>query len=707
MQLLVFNAAEQLQTVLSTDNPNSCPFSEPVHFEKLATGAETIENNFTFEVPGDHSVAQYLKEGALVAFLDLDANWQLFEVKDVTDQDTTDGQLNKIIYCEHALYELIDDIIEDKRPTNTSALLALTDALSASRWVVGTVDNLGTNSTRFYYDSALASIQNVAAVWKGELRFRVTIAGNQISGRYVDLLARRGTDTGKQFIFGKDITSVERQVDFRNVVTALYGRGKGEQVDTGGYGRRIDFANVVWTTPTNPANKPAGQKWIEDTAAKAQYGLAGGIRNRCDVFVDEEETDSAKLLQKTWDELQRRKVPLITYTVDAVDLEPLSGLVHEAVRLGDGTACIDERFSPVLQVSARVVAISRHLLDLGKSKFTLGNYRPDTGTTDAKQAYYNRQISDKVGVWDNATAFKPSVLDATIFELQNELRMVNCYVQLKPGEGIFIYDNPDPSLATQALKLGGGIFAIANTKTNGQWNWRTFGTGAGFVADLLISGAINTGSVTINGPTTNMYWDSTGIYLKDPAHPTYILKITKEGISFSTDNGVTYALNITASGINCAALTTGVIDALRIIQSGGIVPAFYPNINVPTINHRVANVYFNNATNGVSATVPLTTPGGMYTWRPKQTGRDITVGTNQNYADEVPSIIVTPSARKIVAAPYQIHFQDGSTGAWSWQTPNYTGTGYIDSITVGGYTYDNTLYTDNCYFFITVMGSVF
>ncbi len=702
MQILVFNAAEQLQTVLSTDNPISCPFSEPVHFEKLATGAEAIENNFTLEIPGDHSDAQYLKEGALVAFLDLDANWQLFEVKDVTDQDTTDGQLNKIIYCEHALYELIDDIIEDKRPTNTSALLALTDALRASRWVVGTVNDLGTNSTRFYYDSALASVQNVAAVWKGELRFRVTIAGNQITGRYVDLLARRGTDTGKQFIFGKDITSVERQVDFRNVVTALYGRGKGDQVDTGGYGRRIDFSTVVWTTPTNPANKPAGQKWIEDTAAKAQYGLAGGTRNRFDVFVDEEETDSAKLLQKTWDELQRRKVPLITYTVDAVDLEPLSGLVHEAVRLGDGTACIDERFSPILQVSARVVAISRHLLDLGKSKFTLGNYRPDTGTTDAKQAYYNRQISDKIGVWDNATAFKPSVLDATIFELQNELRMVSGYVQMKPGEGVFIYDNPDPALATQALKLGGGIFAIANTKTSGQWNWRTFGTGAGFVADLLISGAINTGSVTINGPTSNMYWDSTGIYLKDPANPGRIMKITKDGIYLSTNNGVSYALSMNAAGIDCASLTTGTIDALRIVQAGGIIPRYYPNYDMPTINHWVANINFANTSYGESVTIPLWAMSGLYRWDP--TG--ITNGASPSYSGNIPSIQVSTSYRLIHGACYQIHWQDQGTGMWSWQPPNYTGNGYIDSITVGGYTIDGSLQTGNIFFFVTIMGGV-
>ncbi len=280
--------------------------------------------------------------------------------------------------------------------------------------------------------------------------------------------------------------------------------------------------------------------------------------------------------------------------------------------------------------------------------------------------------------------------------------MVNGYVQMKPGEGIFIYDNPDPALATQALRLGDGIFAIANTKTNGQWNWKTLGIGAGFVADLLISGAINTGSVTINGTTSNMYWDSTGIFIKDSSNPGRIMKITKDGIWLSEDNGTTYDLSMDATGINCNTLTSGTINATLITQSGGVIPSFYPNYDMPTINHWVANVPFNNSGDGVSVTIPLWSSGGSYTWDASA----ISNSASPSYSAKVPSIQVDTSYRIVNGACYQVHFQKND-GTWSWQPPNYSGlVGYIDSITVGGYTIDGSLITGNIFFFVSVLGGV-
>jgi hypothetical protein len=53
--------------------------------------------------------------------------------------------------------------------------------------------------------------------------------------------------------------------------------------------------------------------------------------------------------------------------------------------------------------------------------------------------------------------------------------------------------------ATEAMLLGGGRFAIANQKDGqGGWNWRTFGSGAGFVADAFIGGLLKGGKVHFN-----------------------------------------------------------------------------------------------------------------------------------------------------------------------------------------------------------------
>jgi len=186
--LYIFNLAEELQAVLKNDGA-ACPYYDAVHSEKL-----TGENTFAFTVPADHSDAQHVTEGYLVAFEDLDLAWQMFEIKRVTDLHG-DG-LTRTAYCEHALYELLDDMIEDVRPTTCSATFALTQALTGTRWEVGTVASLGTNSTNYYYESALAAVQKVATVWAGELQFRVVVTGGVIAHRYIDVLVRRGADTG-------------------------------------------------------------------------------------------------------------------------------------------------------------------------------------------------------------------------------------------------------------------------------------------------------------------------------------------------------------------------------------------------------------------------------------------------------------------------------------------------------------------------------
>lgn len=57
---------------------------------------------------------------------------------------------------------------------------------------------------------------------------------------------------------------------------------------------------------------------------------------------------------------------------------------------------------------------------------------------------------------------------------------------------------------TSAMQLCGEGFMIANSKTDdGKWDWRTFGTGEGFTADLIVTGflsadRIQAGSITAN-----------------------------------------------------------------------------------------------------------------------------------------------------------------------------------------------------------------
>lgn len=537
MMLYIFSIDEQLQAVLKNDGA-ACPYYEAYHTEELN---ENFQNVFTFTVPADHADAQYVTEGNLVAFKDLDQDWQLFEIKRVTDLHG-DG-LTRTAYCEHALYELLDDFIEDVRPTDCSAIFALTQALTGTRWSVGTVADLGLNSTNYYYHSALGAVQKVASVWGGELKFRVVVTGGVISARYVDLLIRRGADTGKQFEYGRHTQEIEREVDLTTVITAAYGRGKGVEVGDG-YGRRLDFGAIVWTTPTNPADKPLNQEWVGDPDALAQWGRAGGTRHRFGTFEDSEETDPAVLLQKTWDYLQANKTPRATYRMTVMDMERLSGYSHEKVRLGDTTRGIDRIVKPALLVSVRVIGLTRNILQPEDTKITLGNFAPSLADDALTQRQINKVVS---GAFSPTTgALATAWLDGIVNLLQNQLQATTTKFYTD-ANGAFIWEAIDGS---GAMKIVGGVFALANAKIidTQEWDWQTFGDGNGFTASMLNAGQIRTSLIQIFG-NTEFYWDGDNLYIINPANLNEQIRLSKEGIKFTKDGGTTWNVAIGFDGI--------------------------------------------------------------------------------------------------------------------------------------------------------------
>lgn len=80
------------------------------------------------------------------------------------------------------------------------------------------------------------------------------------------------------------------------------------------------------------------------------------------------------------------------------------------------------------------------------------------------------------------------------------------YTYYKPGEGVITYDKPEDQNPTMAIQIKGAGFRIANTKkSNGDWDWRTFGTAAGFTADEINAGTIKGGSSHWNLETGDLF----------------------------------------------------------------------------------------------------------------------------------------------------------------------------------------------------------
>jgi len=480
---------DQNEKIICTLGNETRPLLEDLDIEKL-----NQDHTFTFKVPGDIEFADEVKEGNFVLLKDLDGHWQQYEVIEVEEEH--DAAFEIEAYCEHIYTELNDEIIRDKRPYNTTAELALMSILDGTRWQAGTVDSLGINSMNAYEVSVSEALSTLLSTWGGEVRFRVVVTGNQVTGRYVDVISRRGAITGKRIEYGKDIEQISRTVDMRNVKTALIGKGKGEEMETGGFGRRITFADIN-----------DGKDYIEDLDALARWGRLnpnGTRRHRWGIFEDSMEEDKALLKSKTEAALSRVTDPLISYEVDFIDLE-MFGLDHERVRLGDTLIIIDREFKPELKLQARVIELRRSRTKKERGKIRLGNFLPAI-TDDKRISRIESIVNRNQGIWERGQEFDGPVptswLDGQIDVLLNQLIASGEYdnAEVIEGQGFLLENTKTGSPSYGALYLGPGIFAIASERdpVTDDWDWRTFGTGKGFTADLMNAGILKGGKVHLN-----------------------------------------------------------------------------------------------------------------------------------------------------------------------------------------------------------------
>lgn len=303
------------------------------------------------------------------------SGYLLFKI--VTEQVQSD----RVQYtCIEAAYDELKSYhyIKDDRPQNRSAADMLQMALDGTRWSVGTAYDAGTGSTNFYYISSLEAIQKISDLFKLEVVFSISLDPNshQIVRRLVNLYAQQGERTGKRFEYGSNLLSVEREESSENLITALIGRGKGEEKyhtadgkpteedqTPDGYGRRINFADVVWSTDNgNPVNKPAGQEYVEDPDATAAYGFDDG-KPRIGIEIFEDITDPGELLQATWSALQTLKRPKVSFKANTLDVGDLG--------LGDTVAII--RHDIKIEYFTRVYKVEHNLLNEKQNTIELGD----------------------------------------------------------------------------------------------------------------------------------------------------------------------------------------------------------------------------------------------------------------------------------------------------------------------------------------------
>ena len=429
-----------------------------------------------FELPIEAIDKEIIEEMRFFGFFVRGTQFGMFKSYEVT---TTDNYVVKGLDRAESDLRTVR-IIKDKRLQSVTADQALNVALGGTGYQLGEREGLTkVNKTNFYYISPREALVKIIEAFNCEFRVRYEFVENKIINRYIDLYHRQGSYSGVQFEYGNNALEVTMEEDSDNVVTALIGRGKGEESTdsegnaTGGYGRRIEFTDIVWTKASGkPIDKPAGQNYIvlnDDIENKGLY-QNGELKHRWGVFVDEEIEDKEVLLQATYQELLRLNNPIRKYKASILDL-------RDDIWLGDRVAIVKD--SAKLSFEARIFSITIDKLNFDQSEVELGDYetlksQSQSSSLNAikeavrelseEQEAYNRKVQELIDNKNAEIAEKMRVMrldmDNGIEDAKNKAEKVKQEVAAKVDETVKVASQKAKNEITQEFNAQYGDITV-------------------------------------------------------------------------------------------------------------------------------------------------------------------------------------------------------------------------------------------------------
>lgn len=405
--------------------------------------------------------------------------YKITKIKSKEKQVTLDGI--------HIFFdELQGRIIKDRRPKNATAQTLADMALEGTGWRAS-AEVSGARSLNFYYTPAAKAFESIIKAFNCDYRPEITLSGGQITEKIIYVKESISKDYGKWYEYGDALLDVVEEQDRKSVFTAIIGRGKGVQSKdengeaTGGYGRKITFKDISWSKAGgDPVDKPLGQEYVEIKEATSALGYTDGSP-RIGIKEFSSIEDPNELLRETYKYALQVSHPYLLLKATAIPTD--------AIELGEIVTII--RPDMGIRYKTKVVRIKTNLLT-GISEITIGD-QSQVSVAQAISELADGQKADKFEV----LTWLENVQKSLAHDMFNE----DGYTyNLKPGNeyhlpaGLYSFNAPIDKNPTKAIYFGAGKIAIANHKgSDGSWDFRTFGTGSGFTADLIRAGRLEGG----------------------------------------------------------------------------------------------------------------------------------------------------------------------------------------------------------------------
>lgn len=414
---------------------------------------------------------KYITEEAVVKVPSFNGE-QLFRIKHTEKAETGVAATAEPIFMDARE----DCFLEDIRPTNKTGQEALNLMLAPNRKYSAKSD-ITMRSTAYYeyknFIEALNSNEDNSFInrWGGEIFF---------DNYEVIVNKKQGNDYGVQILYGKNIKKdgIQEEVDTREVVTRIFpkaynGYKSTNPVDSGLINK---YPTVKIATMTFDDVKMQQDASEEDRA------------NGVIICETQKELDKAleeKCRQQYKNGIDKPKLSMSVEIVLLENTEEYRGYKElEKVGLGDAVHCKHSKLG--ITTDARVIELEYDCLKKKTTQVELGDY---------KYNYFN-DVTSAANRIDNAIRPDGTVVGEQIQGLidgvKAQMRAQSSAARKSNVRAVLFEDLDEQSSTYGALCLGTMGFQIANKRTvdGREWEWKTFGTGQGFAADLIVAGTM-------------------------------------------------------------------------------------------------------------------------------------------------------------------------------------------------------------------------
>lgn len=290
-------------------------------YERERNGLYTVSAEIPLKITDKKTVYNYhkkVKDSDFLGHYDREGRFQLHKIASVDIEDSSIFIKGVHLFFDEAK---AGAIIQERRFRQSEIIDGARVAFDSIGWSVVDFDVSDTEDYIFYNVSPLEARAILVETFGFEFDYWLDFDGKNIRNKQISVKREMGKDSNKRYNYGHNVLNIKVEQDYSEIYTAVIGRGKGEDLGDDAYGRRIEYTDVEWKTPTHPMNKPKGSRVLHDENATQLFGYHedGKVSPRTKVEIFEDIEEPAKLLRASYNWLRENSVPKAVFSLKVPD----------------------------------------------------------------------------------------------------------------------------------------------------------------------------------------------------------------------------------------------------------------------------------------------------------------------------------------------------------------------------------------------------